>query len=86
MKKKNTTGTRAYSQWTLKEMESLVRMWDTSDVASIGESVGKTKQQVFVMAKALRDNGILLPKKRIKGNRHALVAEFVRRYGKKYSK
>lgn len=62
-------------QWTKREIESVIQLWESKTVKELADELELNEMQINYMAKAIRDAGHKLPKKRKIGQLRLLVQE-----------
>ncbi len=64
-------------QWTKDKIEKVLDLWEGHTGKAICEELGCKEFQLMYIAKALREKGVELPKKRVTGVTQHLIDEVI---------
>ncbi len=69
--------TRKSYMWTKDNIKQVINLWDTHTSSQLCEKLGCRAFQLQHIAKNLRRNGVVLPKKHTRGKIDSLIKEVI---------
>lgn len=70
------TTSKRYHVWTLKEIEQIHKLWDSSTPEEVAEAINVPVVKVRYIVSEMRKEGIKLIKKYTRGTTRSLIKEY----------